>query len=155
MEVNTKELLPEKISEEVKSNIVIDKPLEETTTKMKISKKDYYKDKIPFKLDTKQLLPYFKLDYVILNCPSDPVPIIKRLKRFMNPNCRIIIYDRYYSKINEAYNYLKAEKEFIMVEVSDFLVREYQVFHLRTHPMMKGPLSEGFFLNCYKVERTL
>lgn len=104
-----------------------------------------------FVFDASQILPFFKLDYIVLSCPADFVSILKEMHPFMNPNCKLVLYERFYSKINDAYNYLKNQIDFIMVEVSDFMVRDYQVFTMRTHPIMRGPLNEGFFLTAYRV----
>lgn len=105
-----------------------------------------------FVFSPSEMLPFFKLDYVILNASFNYVDILQKLIPFMNSNCKIVIHDRFYKKINDAYNFLKNHENMIMVEVSDFLVRDYQVYNMRTHPTMRGPLNEAYYLTAYKVD---
>ena len=54
-----------------------------------------------------QMRQFFNLDYVVLNSQFEYIEIINQLIPFMNSNCRLIIHDRFYEKINSVYNYLK------------------------------------------------
>ena len=101
--------------------------------------------------DPEQLKPFFKLDNVILNCQSHLPSLIERLLPFMNPNCKLVIYSRYTSVVNEVYDYLKRSKSFAMIQMGDYLIRKFQVFNMRTRPEMRAPLNDGCILTAYKV----
>ena len=101
--------------------------------------------------DPEQLKPFFKLDNVILNCQSHLPSLIERLLPFMNPNCKLVIYSRYSSVVNEVYDYLKRSKSFAMIQMGDYLIRKFQVFSMRTRPEMRAPLNDGCVLTAYKV----
>ena len=116
-----------------------------------INQKKLEREKNPF-LNMDLIRPNFQLDYVILNYHFDYMEILKRIICFMKSNCRVIIHDRFLDKITQVYNFLKNHKNFILVEVSDFMVRDYQVYNMRTHPTMRGPLNEGYYLTAYKVD---
>lgn len=101
--------------------------------------------------DPVSLIPFFKLDNVVLNCQSNLPELVQRLLPHMNPNCKLIVYSRYSRALNDLYDFLKQSKQFTMIHTGDYLIRQFQVFSMRTRPVMRAPLNDGCLLTAYRV----
>ncbi|XP_005094820.1 tRNA (adenine(58)-N(1))-methyltransferase non-catalytic subunit TRM6 [Aplysia californica] len=86
------------------------------------------------------------LDSLIIACKFNPVPVLKKMLKFMLPSRPVVVFCQFIDPLKDCYTYVKEEHLGLQVRLTETWFREYQVLPQRTHPEMNMSGTGGYLL---------
>lgn len=93
-----------------------------------------------------------EVDFLCLAADVNILTLLEKIAPNMRFNCKIVIFTKNYEVVKAGFDYMLKSDDFIRVDVTDYMYREYQVLPLRTHPEMKGNLASGYLLTATRIK---
>ncbi len=92
-----------------------------------------------------------KINFVVIANDGHELEVLKSIDKLLAPNCKVMVFSRYYEVIKEIYEYLGSTKTFANLKFTDYFYRVYQALPMRSHPTMQGNTCSSFFLTAIRV----
>jgi len=86
------------------------------------------------------------LDSLIICCKFNPIPLLKKMLKFMLPSKPVVVFCQYIEPLKDCYTYIKDQQLGLQLRLTETWFRKYQVLPQRTHPEMNMSGTGGFLL---------
>ncbi|KAL4441596.1 hypothetical protein ABPG74_021528 [Tetrahymena malaccensis] len=92
-----------------------------------------------------------KFTHLLIVGDFDVTEIVEKFMHLLVPNGVLLAYSNYLECLQNSFDLMQQERDFVNIKIFDIFYREHQVLKNRTHPItMMSPYS-GYILTGYKI----